>query len=114
MRQHLWLCLLLTACPGEEAELPTALGDCGEPTVTWEQVEPVFADNCTSCHDSTLEEGDRQGASLLINFDSPEEARSNGFLTWTTIQTGRMPPLGPLENSDAMLIWDWLSCNGPG
>lgn len=110
--RHLSL-LVLSACPMEQ-ELPSELGECLPPTVTWEQVQPVLDAHCNSCHSASLAEGERQGAPLLVNFDSPEDARTNGFLTWTVIQTDRMPPLGPLEHADALLIWDWLSCNGPG
>lgn len=98
-------------CP---QELPDSLGDCADGTeLAWSDVEPVFTAECTTCHASDLGVGDRSGAPVGSDFDTPEAAISGSFLTWAQIQGGRMPPGGTLEYADGLLVWEWLSCGGP-
>lgn len=106
----------LAGCDGgasEDSGLPVELGECPDDSVLWEDVAPLFAESCAGCHSSELEGADRQGAAELVNYDTPEAAYQNDFLTWSTIWSGQMPPAGPLDDADALLIWEWLSCGGP-
>ena len=105
------LILLLLGCPPKG--LPTQLEECPDDSVTWADAEPVFAEHCTRCHSSTLPDGARSGAPLLINFDTPEAALMQDFVAWTQITTGRMPIGATLPDEDALVIWSWLSCGGP-
>lgn len=105
-----FLALLLAGC---RSELPSELAEtCPDPAVTWADVEPIFLSECVECHSTALPVGARQGAPAFTNYDNPEVARVDGFLTWTMIVNARMPPV-PLEEADARLIWTWLSCDGP-
>lgn len=112
MLRPIALCLALVACA---PDLPDSLGDCDDvPATTWPDVEPIFAQHCVSCHASDLEPGERQGARLFVDFDTPEAARKDGFATWTQIVRGQMPPVGDgPSDDDARAIWAWLSCDGP-
>ena len=106
--------LFLAACPMEE--LPSDLGECPDgSSVSWADVRPVFADNCTRCHSSELvTPDDRSDATEGFDYDSPEGARSSAWLLWSQISSGRMPKDSEFSNDDdALLVWEWLSCDGP-
>lgn len=107
--------LLLPLLGGCEAELPSDLGPCEEGTeLTWTDVDPIFAATCAPCHDSALAtEAERSGAPPEVNYDTPEAAANNGFLTWSEIWIGRMPKEGEISDEDALLVWEWLSCEEP-
>ena len=121
MRRFGWFLGVVSvwACDGgtgdTAVELPDSLGQC-EPSemVGWSEVEPLFALHCTSCHSSELEGAERQGASTGIDYDSLDTARLNGELTWQLVRSGQMPLQGTVPFDDAMIIWEWLSCGGPG
>ena len=90
----------LIGCNGGEPSdtamaLPDVLGQC-ESTgmVLWSDVAPVFDTHCTSCHASTLEEDERQGAPVSIDYDQPDTARLNSELTWQLVRSGQMPIQG--------------------
>ena len=104
--------LFLAACPS--AELPSDLGECPDgSSVSWEQVQPVFAENCTRCHSSELvTPQERSDATEGFDFDSAEAARSSAWLVWSQISSGRMPNDAEFD-ADALLVWEWLSCDGP-
>ena len=107
--------LLLAGCPPGDEELPATLGDCPQDsTITWTEAEPVFTTWCADCHSSALEAGSRQGAPVAVNYDSPEDAAVNDFVTWTQIHQQRMPLTGgPVPEEQAWIVWEWLSCGGP-
>lgn len=103
--------LLLGGCP---SGLPDSLGDCADGTeLTWADAGPVFAEHCADCHSSTLSGDARQGATEGVDFDTPDAARSPAFLAWSQIWTGAMPEGDAMEDVDALLLWEWLSCDGP-
>ena len=106
--------LLLTGCPS--GGLPTDLGECPDgSSVSWPDVEPVFAENCTRCHSSELVTPDaRSNATEGFDFDSAEAARSSAWLVWSQISSERMPNDADFtSDDDALLVWEWLSCDGP-
>lgn len=106
--------LLLAACPSEE--LPSDLGECPDgSSVSWEEVQPVFAENCTRCHSSELvTPEERSNATEGFDFDSAEAAGSSAWLVWSQISSGRMPKDSEFDDDEgALLVWEWLSCDGP-
>jgi len=119
--------MLLAACGGDdtttdsdsgttEPVLPIELGDCADGTsLTWADVEALWADGCTSCHSTALTGADRNGATEFFDYDTAEAAiASNSFLTWSMIYSGQMPKnTGPLPDDQRWLLWEWLSCGGP-
>lgn len=118
MRSVVMMLALLGAGPmsaGCPVTLPANLGDCADgTTLTWSEVEPIFAENCAGCHSSTLSGDDRNGAPEDVDFDSPDWARDADWLTWSQIHSERMPDDGPMSSpEDALLVWEWLSCGGP-
>lgn len=123
----LGLGLGLAACTGTDttavdsdsgtpvAVLPIELGDCADGTaLTWADVEAVFAAGCTSCHSTALTGEDRNGAAEFFDYDTPQAAINNAFLSWSMIYSGQMPKnTGPLPDDERWLLWEWLSCGGP-
>ena len=101
---------------GEETGLPAELGSCADGTaLTWTEAGPIFGQRCAGCHSSALAGADRQGAPAPINYDTPEDAVVNAFVTWGSISSGAMPlpDAAALPAAEAAEIWEWLSCGGP-
>jgi uncharacterized membrane protein len=110
-RSPLLFAVLLFGCADP---LPDALGDCADGTdLTWSEVEPLFAEHCTSCHSSQLDGAAREGAPSALNYDTPEAAMSQAFSAWIQIRRGSMPVAGPMPDEDAVVLWEWFSCGGP-
>ncbi len=106
--------LFLAGCPS--GDLPSDLGECPDgSSVSWVDVQPVFAGNCTRCHASELVTSDeRSDATEGFDYDSAEAARSSAWLVWSQISSGRMPKDAEFTTAeDALLVWEWLSCDGP-
>lgn len=105
-----------------DTELPDDLGTCPTgSTVTWATVEPIFSANCVRCHSSTLVGDDRNGAPEGVHFNSAADARrptgEDRDYAYERIRLGEMPDDGPTEGyvstDDALLLWEWWSCQGP-
>jgi uncharacterized membrane protein len=94
--------------------LPTAACDPGacpeESTVSWADVEPLFTENCTSCHSSELSGDDRLEAPEAYNYDTMEAAQAHPNWTWAEIKLGHMPPSGALSQEEQELVREWLAC----
>ncbi len=117
MRSLLASLPLLLALPvtGCSTEAPADLDDCPEgSTVTWATVEPVFTAHCANCHSSTLTtSAERQSAPSGWDYDTAASSMRDPDESWRRIYIDNMPPTGPLEESDKLLIWEWYSCDGP-
>lgn len=102
--------------PRPDTEVEELLAtDCVDATLAYADVEPVFTDNCTRCHDSALSGGDRNGAPAGANYDTAAGVRAVGVDTvWSRLWVDEMP-LGaaPVPTADKVLLYDWLSCDGP-
>lgn len=105
-----------------DTELPEDLGTCPTgSTVTWTDVEPIFSANCTRCHSSTLTGDDRNGAPEGVHFDSAADARrptgEDRDYAYERIRLGEMPDdgatAGYVPTDEALLLWEWWSCQGP-
>jgi uncharacterized membrane protein len=113
------LLLVLSGC-GEKLEPAAApplsdggscaAGDKGDKKVTFEdQIKPLFATYCLSCHSASLAEAKRQGAPMAINYDSYEAAvkHLDQALEETTAET--MPPAGapkvPADKRQLLECW---------
>ena len=106
--------VFLAACPS--GELPSDLGECPDgSSFFWEDVQPVFAENCTRCHSSELvTPEERSNATEGFDFDSAGAAGSSAWLVWSQISSGRMPKDSEFtDDDDALRVWEWLSCDGP-
>jgi uncharacterized membrane protein len=86
-------------------------GDCPEgSTVSWTDVEPLFAEHCISCHSSELSGDDRVEAPENYNYDTMEAAQAHPNWTWAEIKLGHMPPTDPLSEEEQELVREWLAC----
>jgi len=107
---------LVAGCGGASDDgLPQGLGSCPEEsTAVWASTESIFQANCTRCHSSDLLGGDRDGAPVESNYDTPEAAALNAEYTWQRIQTGQMPNDQALtSDADALTLREWLACGAP-
>jgi len=86
-------------------------GDCPEgSTVTWDDVEPLFSEHCTSCHSTDLSGDDRGGAPEEYNYNTMEAAHAHPNWTWAEVKLGHMPPSGSLTEEEQETIREWLAC----
>ncbi len=96
----------------------------GGTTLTWANTgQPFFEQYCIRCHDSALEDPQRQGATSYINFDSlaifleqgtPEEGDLGE--TWEAVaEEGIMPPNMWIRPTTAEVrdLGEWLACGAP-
>ena len=111
MHRHLGFGLLMGLLASTAACDP---GECpDDSSVSWTDVEPVFSEDCTSCHASDLVGDDWNGAPVDYDYDSSEAAAAHPNWTWAEITLGHMPPSGALPESEQELIREWLACGGP-
>jgi uncharacterized membrane protein len=116
----------LTACGDEGGGEPTPTPivipsrDCPDGNIlTWENFGQGFMSTwCTSCHSSSLAEGQRADAPLGVDFDSYELVRSQAVRIFARAaddqsEPGWMPPAGGPTVSERYNLGDWLACNAP-
>lgn len=78
--------------------------------VTWcGNIQKLLARFCTSCHSSTLQGADRNGAPEGRNWDVYETTVANADLIKRMIQGGAMPPTGRLPDVDIALFVEWTT-----
>ena len=100
----LWL--LLAGCGGNQfpPESP------GLEVVTYtDSIRPLLQGRCLACHATTVTGDARQGAPFEANFDTYTFARRNATQANRMIQSGLMPPAGPLEEADRLLFQTWIA-----
>lgn len=128
------LALVLAACGGEEtvdeseADLEGEGGsasvyesleerDCPEDSiVTFEDFGgPFMMTWCNGCHSSGLPEGERQGGTMGVDFDTIELIRAQADRIWIRSgdQNVTMPPVGGPDAFDRELLGEWLACGAP-
>jgi mono/diheme cytochrome c family protein len=77
--------------------------------VTWcNDIQPLMARFCASCHDSAKSGAARQGAPAGADFDTyattaPSATAAKGFM-----QKGAMPPSGRIPDVDLGLFLEWI------
>lgn len=97
-------------------EVPAELGDCpDDAAVTSADVQDVLTRECVSCHSVELPEGERAGAPVGVDWDTPADltAWNDDAYIWSRIQSGEMPIAAPLSAEDAYVFWEWFSCGSP-
>lgn len=99
-----------TGTPGADA----AVDPCE--ALTWDTFGHGFMlDWCVGCHHSALPEGDRAGAPVGVDLDTPEDARA-----WSARIEARvgaddapMPPFGGPDDAEIERLRAWLACGAP-
>jgi mono/diheme cytochrome c family protein len=77
--------------------------------VTWcNDIQPLMARFCTSCHDSARSGAARQAAPVGIDYDIYSLASANAARASQVLQTGYMPPGGRIPNVDLGLFLEWI------
>jgi hypothetical protein len=114
----------------EPAELPWALPP--DTTASWEDLAgrpcpednalswenfggPLMLNWCTGCHSAALPDGQRAGAPVGVDLDTPEAARQWAARIWARSADGNatMPPWGGPDEEDRFLLGQWLACGAP-
>jgi len=80
---------------------------------TYWTIRPLLQTHCLSCHSSTLVGLARQGAPAGVDYDAYAAAVKYASSGNTWVQSGGMPPVGPLEPVDKALFQSWLESGVP-
>jgi hypothetical protein len=77
---------------------------------------PFLLNWCTGCHSSLLPNGERAGAPLGMDFDTPagiEEQLLRIYARSADYNT-TMPPVNGAPAQERILMGDWITCGAPG
>lgn len=102
-----------TPTSGDTATGPTA--DCT--ILTYENFGKGFMETwCRGCHTRNLDEADRQGAPVGVDFDFLEDVRlwNARILARATTEPPTMPIGGGNTPEERALLEEWLVCGAPG
>lgn len=128
MRLSMLAALLLCACTGDPTTTDPVDTDT-DTTVTYDDVQPIFADKCAPCHTSTNSGGLNIGSTYEQVLDDATHAScaglNKGECTIVRIQAGQMPagctgdPAQDAGNADCTtqdeqdLIQAWIDAGLP-
>lgn len=105
----------------EEEGMPSQAICPGGSGVTYEaDIKPMMEQYCTSCHASTLSDGQRRGAPVDHNFDTQDGLLKDAYhvdreaAAGPTVVNTHMPPAGnPAPTVEARKkLGEWLACYG--
>ncbi len=91
-------------CPTDN---PTTYDNTGGPfLLTW----------CVGCHSAQLPKGQRAGAPLSIDFDTPAgiEKHLKRIFARSADNNVTMPPTDAISAAERRLMGDWIACGAPG
>jgi hypothetical protein len=77
---------------------------------------PFLLNWCTGCHSSLLPQGERAGAPLGVDFDTPAgiEEQLLRIYARSADNNVTMPPVGGVSAHERTLLGDWITCGAPG
>ena len=77
---------------------------------------PFLLSWCTGCHSSLLPEGQRAGATLGVNFDTPAgiEQQLLRIYARAADHNVTMPPVDAVSADERTRVGDWITCGAPG
>jgi len=77
---------------------------------------PFLLSWCTGCHSSLLPSGERAGAPLGVDFDTPAGIKDQLLRIYarSADHNVTMPPVDAVPAHDRTLIGDWITCGAPG
>lgn len=78
------------------------------PITYTEHIKPILDRSCVGCHSSELQGKDRKGATLGVDFDTYQASKDSASAASARIQSGSMPPAGPLAGAEKTLFEDWI------
>jgi uncharacterized membrane protein len=78
-----------------------------------EDMKPILDENCIRCHASDKSGPERNGAPLSVNLDTYEGASASSEAANVRVQSGSMPPIGPLDSADRELFQQWVEDGAP-
>lgn len=119
-----WVCALVLACGGGEANSGTAGSDAGGNTsadhLEYCDVEPIVAAKCERCHHEPPENGAPFSLASYADLQGPGEnprvgkirhALETDFMppTWLEVD----PPVQPLTCEEKLTLLDWLESGSP-
>ncbi|MEM9460783.1 MAG: hypothetical protein AAGF11_41855 [Myxococcota bacterium] len=76
---------------------------------------PLMLSHCNGCHSSALPEAMRQGAPMMVDFDTVQDVRDHAesIYTWAADDHEAMPPVGGPSAQERVWLGDWLACGAP-
>jgi hypothetical protein len=86
-------------------------------TATYDNTGGPFLLNwCTGCHSALLPAGERAGAPLGVDFDTPAgiEAKLLRIYARSADHNVTMPPIDTVPAHERIRIGDWITCGAPG
>lgn len=98
---------------GASGDAGDAQGD-GSACITFSQVT-LFA-KCRTCHSSTLSGDARSNATVGVDFDVYESARTQAVLAQRYVSLGLMPPPErntPATDAEKAGLDEWIACGTP-
>lgn len=82
-------------------------GDVGD--VSYENgLKAILDANCISCHATGAQGADRSGAPNGVNFDTYSATVESADRADSQIQSGGMPPAGPLSDLEKAIFQAWI------
>ena len=77
---------------------------------------PFLLSWCVGCHSSQLPDGQRAGAPVGVDFDTPEAIESHLLRIFARSADTHttMPPVDAITAAERHLLGDWIACGAPG
>ncbi len=85
-------------------------------TLTWDNFGgPIMLNWCAGCHHSELPAGERAGAPVGVDMESPELVRAQLERIWARSADDNltMPPVGGPDEMQRFYLGQWLACGAP-
>ena len=105
------LCLSVLGCGG-----PTEIeaDACAEtPAPTWEDVDPILSRWCLGCHAEALDQGQRSGAPLGVDFDTVEGLQAYWDDVLGRIESDHPPGIiDGISEEERDRLAAYLTCSG--
>ena len=84
--------------------------------LTWESFgEGFMLDHCTGCHSALLEEGQRAGAPLGVDFNTQAlvQDQLDRIYARSADDNTTMPPTDTVDTWERAALGEWLACGAP-
>ena len=107
--------LVLFACDADLPVAPEVVETDACDVLDWDTfAEGYLRSWCLGCHHADLDEAERNGAPIGVDFDTEADALLWGdrILARATGDAPTMPPAGGSSPEEAERLADWLVCQG--
>ncbi len=102
------LFITIAACDDKQDPVQVFDGGSGGIVTYSSDIQPLLETHCLSCHSASVSGADRNGAPLDVNFDTYDETYALADKSNQRIQSGTMPPSGPLSDQEKEMFQEWI------